>query len=82
VESLQGERERDEGRVGDSERAGDDEREAYDAMRERKDMGDVGGDLGLRYIVVKAAVKSVEGTGIDMQGVRGFAFGGEASDAA
>ena len=82
VESRHGECERVEVRAGDIDRAGDDDRDAYDAMRDRKDKGDVGDDLGLRYMVVRVAVNSVDATGIGKQGGRGLVPGEEASDAA
>ena len=43
-------------------------------MRERKDMGDVGDDMGLRYMDENAAERSAGGgMGIDKPGVRGVA---------
>ena len=78
VESRHGECER----AGDSERAGDDERDAYEAIRERKDIGDVGDDFGLRYIAVKEADRSGDGIGIDKPGFRGLAVDVEANDVA
>lgn len=57
-------------RPGESERAGDDEREEYDAMRERKVMGDVGLLIGLRYMPANAPDRSPWGIGIDKPGVR------------